>query len=151
MTVGSGSAGGGQHEFAGRSRLEPSAPASRQTWPRAEYGVVVHSHTLPIMSKSPKAFGAKVPTGDVPTQPRCQHAAQGRTVDVTGHAGGPNQADRPGFPIKWRNVDHAREVMGMPWADGRGCTEAIPPAYTEYIGQQLIAALQPDPLGDRNP
>ena len=70
MTVGSGSAGGGQHEFAGRSRLEPSAPASRRAWPRAEYGVVVHSHTLPIMSKSPKAFGAKVPTGDVPTQPR---------------------------------------------------------------------------------
>jgi DNA (cytosine-5)-methyltransferase 1 len=70
--------------------------------------------------------------------PSCDHKRQGRTVDVTGNAGGPDQTDRPGYPIKWRNVDHAREVMGMPWASGTGCTEAIPPADTEFIGGQLI-------------
>ena len=35
----------------------------------------------------------------------------------------------------------AREVMGMPWASRDGLREAIPPAYTEYIGGQLITAL----------
>lgn len=32
----------------------------------------------------------------------------------------------------------AREVMGMPWASRDGLREAIPPAYTEFIGRQLL-------------
>lgn len=35
-------------------------------------------------------------------------------------------------------VDQARTVMGMPWANRDGLREAIPPAYTEYIGRQLM-------------
>jgi len=35
-----------------------------------------------------------------------------------------------------------RELMGMPWADAKGLTLAIPPAYTEWIGRQLMAALE---------
>lgn len=31
-----------------------------------------------------------------------------------------------------------REVMEMPWADLYGISQAIPPAYTEYIGRQLL-------------
>ena len=31
--------------------------------------------------------------------------------------------------------------MGMPWADWNGVREAIPPAYTEYIGGQLLNCL----------
>jgi DNA (cytosine-5)-methyltransferase 1 len=34
-----------------------------------------------------------------------------------------------------------RRAMGMPWASGRGCNEAIPPAYSEWIGHQLMAVL----------
>jgi DNA (cytosine-5)-methyltransferase 1 len=37
-------------------------------------------------------------------------------------------------------VDRGREVMGMPWASRDGLREAIPPAYTEYIGRQLLEA-----------
>ena len=74
--------------------------------------------------------------------PPCQHRRQGRTVDVTGHAGGPNQTDRPGFPIKYHDADHARDVMRMPWSDARGCTEAIPPSYTEWIGARLLEHLE---------
>jgi DNA (cytosine-5)-methyltransferase 1 len=59
-------------------------------------------------------------------------------VDLTGHAGGRNQTPRPGFQIKYRDTEHARELIGMPWATSRGCTEAIPPAYTEWIGAQLL-------------
>ena len=31
-----------------------------------------------------------------------------------------------------------REVMEMPWADLYGISQAIPPAYTEHIGAQLL-------------
>jgi DNA (cytosine-5)-methyltransferase 1 len=41
-----------------------------------------------------------------------------------------------------RSLEEAREAMGMPWASWRGCAEAIPPAYTEYIGTQLLAHLE---------
>jgi len=32
-----------------------------------------------------------------------------------------------------------REAMGAPWLAGEAMPEAIPPAYTEFIGRQLIA------------
>jgi DNA (cytosine-5)-methyltransferase 1 len=35
-------------------------------------------------------------------------------------------------------VANKRAAMNMPWASGHGCNEAIPPAYTEFIGRQLI-------------
>jgi DNA (cytosine-5)-methyltransferase 1 len=73
---------------------------------------------------------------------KCDHRRQGRTVDVTGNAGGHNQTDRKGYPIKYRDADHAREVMGMPWASARGCTQAIPPAYTEFIGRELLEVVR---------
>jgi DNA (cytosine-5)-methyltransferase 1 len=38
-------------------------------------------------------------------------------------------------------ADLARDVMGMPWATRDGLREAIPPAYTEHIGRQLLAHL----------
>jgi DNA (cytosine-5)-methyltransferase 1 len=34
-------------------------------------------------------------------------------------------------------LDTQREVMEMPWADLYGISQAIPPAYTEWIGAQL--------------
>ena len=37
-----------------------------------------------------------------------------------------------------RSLEEARELMGMPWADWFGCKEAVPPAYTEFIGAQLL-------------
>lgn len=38
-------------------------------------------------------------------------------------------------------VDRAREIMAMPWANRDGLREAIPPAYTEFIGRQMTAYL----------
>lgn len=35
----------------------------------------------------------------------------------------------------------AREVMGMPWASRNGCAQAIPPAYTAFLGEQMMACL----------
>lgn len=33
----------------------------------------------------------------------------------------------------------ARQVMQMPWASRDGCSQAIPPAYTAYLGEALMA------------
>lgn len=38
-------------------------------------------------------------------------------------------------------VANKRAAMGMPWANGDGCNEAIPPAYAEHIGRSIMAAL----------
>lgn len=39
-------------------------------------------------------------------------------------------------------VDRGRQVMDMPWASRDGLREAIPPAYTEWVGQYLMAAVR---------
>lgn len=38
-------------------------------------------------------------------------------------------------------VERGREVMGMPWASRDGLREAIPPAYTYWIGKQVMEVL----------
>lgn len=47
----------------------------------------------------------------------------GRTVDFPGE-------DRPAL---------ARQLMGMPWASMAGMSEAVPPAFTRFIGSQFLA------------
>lgn len=39
------------------------------------------------------------------------------------------------------NADSAREAMGTPWVSRDGCAQAIPPAYTRHIGDQLMIVL----------
>jgi len=53
-----------------------------------------------------------------------------------GGAGGP----RNGFRGKGR-AQAAREVMGIDWMTGDELDRAIPPAYTEFIGTQLLTAM----------
>lgn len=76
----------------------------------------------------------------------CEHAAQGAPIGVYGQHGDLNGGvGRPGGTsrgVKARDLDEARTAMGMPWATWRGCVEAIPPAYTEWIGTQLAAHIR---------
>lgn len=46
---------------------------------------------------------------------------------------------RNGTELRCSTLERAQVAMGMPWADWNGLREAIPPAYTEYIGHQLLA------------
>lgn len=72
-------------------------------------------------------------------QPKCDHPAK-RPVTVTGNS----------FVTATREYDHSRQttfanaqaLMGINWMTRDELGEAIPPAYTEWIGLQLIAALE---------
>lgn len=70
----------------------------------------------------------------------CDHKHQGTPVGVYGalrsrHWTRPNGASRGRKAI---SLEEAREAMGMSWASWEGCTQAVPPAYTEFIGRQLL-------------
>jgi DNA (cytosine-5)-methyltransferase 1 len=39
-------------------------------------------------------------------------------------------------------VEQAKKAMGIDWMTRDGLRESIPPAYTEYIGHQLMAAIE---------
>lgn len=94
----------------------------------SSFGLAVRRHRL---------FESSVPLRTWP----CEHGAQGTPVGVYGelrtkHWTRPDGRSRG---KKATSLEEAREAMGMPWASWRGCTQAIPPAYTEYIGRQLLA------------
>lgn len=74
-------------------------------------------------------------------QPACAHPKGRRSLLVTGHA----------FIRETRDIArHSRQgpfelaerLMGIDWMTRKELVQAIPPAYTEHIGRQLIAALQ---------
>lgn len=93
-------------------------------------------------------------------QPKCQHD-RGGVVAVWGDGRPTRQevrkarraiavyGDHPQDPgNKPNNVNRARtlaegqEAMGIDWMDWRTLTQAIPPAYTRFIGAQLMAHLE---------
>lgn len=47
-----------------------------------------------------------------------------------------------GSELRSPTLKQARDAMEMPWASWRGCCEAIPPAYTEFIGGWLMKEVQ---------
>jgi len=40
------------------------------------------------------------------------------------------------------NIPYARKEMGIDWMTGKELTQAIPPAYTEFIGKQLLETIE---------
>lgn len=72
--------------------------------------------------------------------PRCRHDLQPAPVDVTG--GGPDYArlQRRGVPNRKPETLHAARVaMGIDWMTRSELSQAIPPAFTHLIGEQLFA------------
>jgi hypothetical protein len=66
----------------------------------------------------------------------CRH--EGLAIGVYGHG----SAGHLGQRMRTANVDEARILMGMPWSTRDGLSQAIPPAYTKFIGDQLMAVLR---------
>lgn len=63
----------------------------------------------------------------------CRHNAP--TVGVYGSSGMPMSRSRRAYQA---NGPEAREAMGTPWMTHHGCTQAIPPAYTQWLASCLV-------------
>jgi len=65
--------------------------------------------------------------------PSCRHAEQGQPLGVYGTGGG-------GQMTRGRKATRteAPEAMGIDWMAHRELSQAIPPSYTHWIGEQLI-------------
>lgn len=70
--------------------------------------------------------------------PPCNHLTwqRGRPITITGHFGVGGGGRHSLEPF---GLTDARELMGMPWASRSELVEAIPPAYTKFIGEQFLA------------
>lgn len=76
--------------------------------------------------------------------PACNHAAQPEPIDVSGTGSaqlGERKKKTGGKCRKPKNLDEAREIMGMPWATRKEIAQAIPPAFAEYLARQIMGAL----------
>jgi DNA (cytosine-5)-methyltransferase 1 len=90
----------------------------------SSFGLRVWRHRL---------FETNWPMGMIPP---CSHHEHGEPLDVTG-TGGPGGRHR-----KPASLAEARNALGIDWMTRAELSEAIPPAFTEWIGTQLMAHLQ---------
>lgn len=74
----------------------------------------------------------------------CDHKRQGRPIGVYGAMGDkPQGLDKVTGKYVYggqvaTTIDEARQAMGIDWAIWTELVEAIPPAYTEYLGAQIV-------------
>jgi DNA (cytosine-5)-methyltransferase 1 len=65
----------------------------------------------------------------------CHHKEQGKPVGIYGSM----RDEIPGGGHTAKTMDQAHEAMGIDWMIWGELVEAIPPAYTHYIGQQILS------------
>lgn len=75
----------------------------------------------------------------------CEHRNTPKPVDVTGTGGfcpGRIRTDGGGGNSrKPVNIAQARQVMDIEWMTRKELSQAIPPAYSEYLGKQVLKAI----------
>jgi DNA (cytosine-5)-methyltransferase 1 len=81
--------------------------------------------------------------------PPCAHGGRPRTIGVYGDHARDRRRDMSRANVEAGTriepavaLRKAREAMGMPWASWRGLSQAVPPAYTELIGHQLMRRIE---------
>ena len=109
----------------------PGAPLENPvTLCGSSFGLRVRRHRL---------FESNIPL----EAPACDHKAQGQPVGVYGqHADRPGGWKRPNGKsrgVKATSVADAQDAMGIDWMnEWSDLADAIPPAYTEHLGRQLM-------------
>ena len=68
----------------------------------------------------------------------CAHKENPITIGVYGQHG----RDRRRSVQTFFSVEDGKRAMGIDWMTGDELSQAIPPAYTEYIGRHLIMAVE---------
>jgi len=71
----------------------------------------------------------------------CRHGAMPRPITVVGDHPQTSH-DRSYRMNRARTLAEGQEAMGIDWMPWKSLTQAIPPAYTEWIGAQLLASLR---------
>jgi len=69
--------------------------------------------------------------------PTCRHVCE----RVIGVYGGHGRERRRTVNTQDFSIGARREAMGIDWMTGAELSQAIPPAYTEFIGRQLMRAI----------
>ena len=75
---------------------------------------------------------------------QCRHKEQGTPIDVSGTGGNRvnrRRDDHGGNCHKPRNIKEAQDAIGISWMNREEIAQAIPPAYSEYLGKQALAVL----------
>ncbi len=77
-------------------------------------------------------------------QPKCSHTKESQIYGVYGALNGRVVFKRKEYRAVYaaKNIEHASQLLGIEWMDDGEIQEAIPPAYTEYIGKYLMEYLQ---------
>ena len=82
-------------------------------------------------------LGAAVPVWGDGRPTRQEARAALRAIAVYGdHPQEPG--DKPGNVNRARTLQEGQKAMGIDWMDWRPLTQAIPPAYAEYIGREFL-------------
>ena len=92
--------------------------------------VVLCGSSFGLKVRRHRWFESNVPMFGLP----CDHDSQGRPVGVYGSKGD----DIPSGGSTARTLEEGREAMGIGWMSWSALVEAIPPAYTAFIGAQLL-------------
>ena len=67
----------------------------------------------------------------------CNHKEQGRPVGIYGSM----RDEIPGGGHTAKTIEQAREAMGIDWMIWGELVEAIPPAYSNWLGKQILGVL----------
>lgn len=102
----------------------PEAPLERPT--------VLCGSTFGLQVRRHRLFETSF---ELPPPPACRHKEQGPIVGVYGRPHG-NAGAWPGMLPG--NHDTWSRAMGIDWMDVDGLAQAIPPAYTQWIGERFL-------------
>jgi DNA (cytosine-5)-methyltransferase 1 len=108
-------------------------------WPRrlcgTSFGLRVEYRGTKYELRRHRYFEGGIPLG---LTPPCDHRLP--VIGIYGHGESKAMRSKRGFQIS--HVEQRRQIMEMSWANRDEIAEAVPPAYTEFIGKQLIQHLQ---------